>query len=240
MKTTGMVTSIKQVQTAVEAATQAVISYLETTSEPTAEEAHQIIDMVLTQYKCESPEGHIVAGGLQSAEPHEKGSGVLLKNTPIVIDIYPRSKNTGYYSDMTRTVCIGDPPQELQKMYDMVLFAQEHAIAMIKPGVRCVEIQKAVEDIFEKGGYLTSGTGTEFIFAEGFVHGLGHGVGLKIHKAPHIGRTTKDILKEGDVVTVEPGLYYKHIGGVRLEDIILVTASGAENLTNFPKKLRIA
>lgn len=233
------ITEIKNVQQAVEAAMQAVIVYITTSAKPTAEEAHTIIESTLAEHDCESSEGRIVAAGIQSAEPHEAGHGILPSGVPIVIDIFPRSKTTGYFADMTRTVCIGEPTPELAAMYEAVLGAQELAISMIKPDVRCSEIQQAAEEFFINKGYKTSGKGVEFSFAEGFVHAIGHGVGKKIHQAPHIGRNSKEVLREGDVITIEPGLYYKHIGGVRIEDMLLVTASGSENLTSFPKLLRV-
>lgn len=227
------------VQQATEHAMGAVMSYLRSAQCPTSEEAHAIIDSVLASYNCESPNGHIVAGGMQSAEPHEFGSGKLEKCAPIVIDIYPRSKKTGYFADMTRTVCIGVPQPELKKMYDTVLAAQELAFSLIRPDAVCQDIQKAVEQFFVSAGYATSGKGKEFSFAEGFVHSIGHGVGKDIHEAPHFGRKSLDILREGDVITIEPGLYYKTIGGVRLEDMVLVTADGFQNLTGFPKQLQL-
>lgn len=233
------VKAIKDTQKECEKAMKAVISYLQTAEIPTCQQAHQIIDEVLTKNNCESPEGHIVSGGTQSTDPHEFGTGVLEKGTPIIIDIYPRSKVSGYFADMSRTVCIGNPPAELQKMYDTVLAAQKIAISMIKPKASCSDIQNAVENYFKEKGYITSGKGNYFPYLEGFVHGVGHGVGLEIHESPRIGRNTTDILEEGDVVTVEPGLYYSPIGGVRIEDMVLVTKHGPKNLTNFPKKLEI-
>lgn len=227
--------AIKDVQRATEAAMHAVITYITTTQSPTSEEAHNIIDTVLEEFNCVSPEGHIVAGGLQGAEPHEKGNDTLPKGKPIVIDIYPQSKVTGYYADMTRTVCVGTPSDALAKMYDAVLRAQKLAISMVRPGVRGSDIQKDVEAFFTNDGYVTSGKGKEFHFAEGFVHSIGHGVGKKIHIAPHLGRNSNDILREGDIVTIEPGLYYKDKGGIRIEDLLLVTQDGHENLTHFPK-----
>jgi Xaa-Pro aminopeptidase len=117
--------------------------------------------------------------------------------------------------------------------------AQELAIAMVAPGAVCSDIQNAVEKLFIKRGYKTSGKGKEFAFAEGFVHGVGHGVGTTIHEEPRIGTDTTGILEEGDVITIEPGLYYKEIGGVRLEDMLLVTSDGYKNLTDFVKRLEV-
>ena len=233
------IAAIEEVQRATESAMQAVISYLSSTKHSTSEEAHRIIDETLKQHNCESPAGHIVAGGTQSAEPHEAGTGMLKEHCPIVIDIYPRSTKTGYFADMSRTVCIGTPPAELRKMYDTVLNAQERAITMIKPGVKCIAIQKAVEQVFKDAGYSTTGRGEEFKYAEGFVHSVGHGVGKDIHESPRIGRGTTDVFREGDVITIEPGLYYKTIGGVRIEDLILVTDDGYKNLTLFSKQLAL-
>lgn len=238
-KTLKQVTFILETQRIAEVAMQAVIDYLQLAATPTSEEAHAIIDRVLTEYGCESPQGYVVAGGKQSCEPHEIGSGVLKDHEPIVIDIFPRSKFTGYFADMSRTVCIGTPPKRLKKMYNTVLDAQELAIAMVAPGVVCSDIQNAVEKLFIKRGYETSGKGKEFAYAEGFVHGIGHGVGTTIHEEPRIGTDTTGILEEGDVITIEPGLYYKDIGGVRLEDMLLVTADGYKNLTDFVKKLEV-
>jgi Xaa-Pro aminopeptidase len=233
------VAAILEVQKATEAAMLGVINYLKSARQPTSNEAHRIIDTILTQYNCESPEGHIVSSGKQSAEPHETGRGNIAKGVPIVIDIYPRSKKTGYYADMSRTVCIGTPSSPLQKMYNCVLAAQKLAIAMVRPGVLCVDVQSAVDNFFTESGYETSGKGREFTYAEGFVHGVGHGVSKKIHDAPRIGTKSKEILKEGDVITIEPGLYYRNIGGVRIEDLLVVNKTGSKNLTQFSKKLCI-
>jgi Xaa-Pro aminopeptidase len=238
-KSSEAIESILHVQRVTEVAMEAVILYLKSAQSPTSEESHQIINSVLGEHNCESPKGHIVASGQQSAEPHEFGHGPIFENVSIVIDIYPRSKETGYFADMTRTVCLGKPPLELQKMYDTVLQAQELALSMVKPDAVCTDIQKTVEQFFISEEYATSGKGKEFAFAEGFVHSIGHGVGLYIHESPHFGRKSLDLLKEGDVITIEPGLYYKNIGGVRLEDMVLVTADGFQNLTNFPKKLQL-
>jgi len=238
-KTASQIAAIREVQRATETAMDAVISYLASAKSPISEEAHKIIDTVLQKYNCESPEGHIVAGGTQSAEPHYTGSGALAKGVPIVIDIYPRSKATSYFADMSRTVCIGPAPEELRKMYNTVLDAQKLAISMAKPKTLCSEIQKAVDNLFEDAGYVISGKGKEFSFAEGFVHGVGHGVGTNIHEAPRIGRNSPDVLEEGDVITLEPGLYYNNLGGIRIEDMILITANGSENLTKSPKQFEI-
>ncbi len=235
-KTLEEIAAIEETQRATEAAMSAVIEYLRTEPIPTAEDAHAIIDKVLAEHDCESPTGHIVAGDEQAVGPHEKGHGPIAHGKAIVIDIFPRSKKNGFYADMTRTVCIGKPSAELQKMYEAVSQAQDLAIAMLKPGADCKLIQDAVEKYFMARGYETSGKGKEFAYEQGFVHGLGHGVGREIHETPHISRKSTDFLQAGDVVTVEPGLYYKNIGGIRLEDLLLVTGDGYKNLTRYEKR----
>ena len=233
------VESIKRVQYAVEQAMQSVVNYLKETEKPISEEAHKIIDEVLEKYNCESPENHIVASGIQAVDPHKEGSGVINKNVPIVIDIYPRSRETGYYADMTRTVCLGKAKEETKMMYDYVLEAQQRAASMLKPNTNCADIQKAIEDFFESINYETRGRGHEFMYEEGFVHGVGHGVSKILHDSPRIGRNTEDILKEGDIVTIEPGLYYYHLGGIRIEDMYLITHNGSEKITNFSTQFEI-
>ena len=235
-KTPEEIAAIEETQRAVEAAMAAAISYLRSERVPTSEETRAIIDTVLEEHGCESSEGLIVAGGRASAEPHERGSGVLKAGEPIVIDIFPHSKKTRYFADMTRTVCLGAPSEQLQKMYDAVLAAQTLAISMAKPGAACKDIQEAVEKYFIDAGFVTSGKGKEFAYAEGFVHSIGHGVGLAIHEPPRFGRKSDDVLIEGDVITIEPGLYYKDIGGVRTEDMVLVTSEGCRNLADYSKE----
>jgi Xaa-Pro aminopeptidase len=227
------ISEITKVQRAVEAAMSKVIEYICHTKKPTSEKAHKIIDHILQKYNCESPESHIVAGGKQAVEPHNEGTGILSKNEAIVIDIFPRSKDTGYFADMTRTISIGTPSLKLQKMYKDVLEAQNIAISMLAPGVNCIEIQNTVENFFITKGYINKGIGRDFTYEEGFVHGVGHGVSRNLHDKPHIGRRTQDILKEGDIVTVEPGLYYYDIGAIRIEDLLVITRLGSKKITNY-------
>lgn len=229
--------AIEETQRAAGQAMREVFSYLRSSKVPTIEEARAVIEKTLESLNCESPEGIVVVGGVESAEPHGEGKGALHHNEPIVIDIYPRNKTSLYFADMTRTVCLGQPPVRLQEMYNAVLGAGEMALSIIKPGAKGADIQTAVEEFFTERGFITSGKGKEFQYAEGFVHSVGHGVGFKIHDTPRIGHGSGDVLKEGDVITIEPGLYYKDTGGVRLEDMVVVRADGYRNLTNFPKQL---
>ena len=178
----------------------------------------------------------IVAGGVQGSMPHETGSGPLVAGWPVVIDIFPRSQRNGYFGDMTRTVVKGEPSAELSGMYDTVLRGQKIGLSMIRDGVRSKDVHGAIMDFFTECGFQTavSGSGNP----EGFIHSTGHGLGLDIHEPPRIG-PGKEILREGNVVTVEPGLYYERLGGIRIEDVVLVTRDGNENLTRCSKRFRV-
>ncbi len=186
-------------------------------------------------------ESTICAPGAQAADPHLIGSGPLHAREPIVMDIYPQDKATRYYADMTRTVSKGEPPDAIQRMYEVVLRAQDAGIAALRPGITGRAVHELVEDIIFAAGYDTLRAGQKHDPADpvtrGFIHGTGHGVGLEIHEAPSIGRAGNDPLAAGDVVTVEPGIYDPAIGGVRLEDLLVITADGSHNLTRAPRRL---
>jgi len=199
-----------------------------------SEDVRAIIEKSLLVMGCEAPD-IIISCGKESSDPHSRGFGELLSDESIVIDMVPRSKKERYFSDMTRTVVRGEPTGELKDMYSAVLDSQTAAIQKIRAGVTGSEIHGIVCDILEERGYETS-RGKTREFTEGFIHSTGHGVGLDIHEGPNLSENGKE-LKEGCVVTVEPGLYYKNIGGIRLEDVVVVTRSGCKNLTIFEKKL---
>ncbi|MCZ7355417.1 MAG: Xaa-Pro peptidase family protein [Candidatus Methanoperedens sp.] len=198
------------------------------------EDVGAMIEMSLLSQGCEAGD-IIIACGKGSSDPHWQGEGELLADEPIVIDMVPRTKKERYYSDMTRTVMRGAPAEEFRDMYSAVKQAQVAALAKIKAGVNGSDIHNIVCDVLEERGYET-GRGKSGEFTEGFIHSTGHGVGLDIHEGPNLGESGKE-LKAGAVVTVEPGLYYKKIGGVRLEDVVVVTRSGCKNLTMFEKNL---
>ncbi|TSC78505.1 MAG: Xaa-Pro aminopeptidase [Parcubacteria group bacterium Gr01-1014_33] len=181
----------------------------------------------------------IVTPGIQAADPHALGTGLLIPYAPIVIDIFPLSIKTHYYSDQTRTIFKGEPAEAYKKMYRAVLEAQLFAIQKIKSGVDGSVVYDEVIRYFESNGFKTDFSRRPM---EGFFHGLGHGVGIDIHEFPRLGHTP-EILEERNVVTVEPGLYYTHAengilpGGIRIEDIVVVGKNSCENLTAFPKRL---
>lgn len=179
------------------------------------------------------PSGTIVAGGDQACDPHERGSGPLLGNSLIILDVFPRDSRSGYFGDLTRTVLRGRASDAQHKLWDTVKAGQALALRRIKAGVDGMEIHKAIQDLFVRRGYKT---GVRKGRRVGFFHGTGHGLGLEIHEYP---RLQKAILKERQTVTVEPGLYYPGLGGVRLEDVVVVTKAGCKVLSHFPKKLEI-
>ena len=208
----------------------------------TAERLRAIIEARLLQLGCQT-EATIVAPGPQAADPHMSGTGPLRAKEAIVMDIFPQHQTTRYFADMSRTVSKGDPGPEIRKMYDVVQRAQAEAIAMLRPGVTGKEVHEHVEDIIFEAGYDTLRPGQQHRprkdgeLPRGFIHGTGHGVGLEIHEEPSVGREGTVPLVAGDVVTVEPGLYDPAIGGVRLEDMLVITDDGSRNLTRAPRQL---
>lgn len=205
----------------------------------TSERLRFEIDTELLRRNC-AADGTITAGGSQATDPHERGYGPLKAGEAIILDIFPADKTTRYYADMTRTFVKGEPGEDLQKMYDAVLESQEAALAMIGPGVNGRDVHRKVSDVLHEAGYetLVHDQRPGEPLQEGFIHGTGHGVGLEIHESPRVSISDEKLVS-GDVVTVEPGLYYPEIGGVRIEDLVVVTESGCRNLTDFPKEFRI-
>jgi Xaa-Pro aminopeptidase len=206
----------------------------------TSELLRSEIEVELLRRGCAADEGTITAGGPHAADPHDTGSGALRAREPIIIDIFPRSQESRYYADMTRTFVKGEPGMELQNMYDAVLEAQETALSMIRAGVNGRDVHEKVSDILHEKGYKTGKHDQKpgEPLTEGFFHGTGHGVGLEVHEAPRVS-TVDEELRVGDVVTIEPGLYQPGMGGVRIEDLVVVTEDGCRDLTNFPKVLRL-
>jgi Xaa-Pro aminopeptidase len=170
----------------------------------------------------------IVACGEETAMPHRRGDGQLREGEPIVIDFFPRHGETGYFSDMTRTVCRGESSPDIADMYRAVRDAQDLASRLIRPGVSGAQIYQAVVDFFREAGYESG--------SRGFVHSLGHGVGLEVHERPALGPSGEEI-RENSVVTNEPGLYYPGIGGVRLENTGVVKRGGFSSFTRFEREL---
>ena len=179
------------------------------------------------------PANTIVAGGRQGCDPHERGSGPLRADSLIIIDIFPRDARSGYYGDMTRTVVRGRASAEQRRLWETVREGQARAIKAMKPGADGKAIHESVKEFFKQSGYPTEQKNGRWT---GFFHGTGHGLGLEIHEEPRFAAT---VFKPGQVITVEPGLYYPHLGGVRIEDVATITKTGARLLSNFPKVLEI-
>lgn len=201
----------------------------------TSEYLQRAIQLKLLEYNCLA-QHTIVTSGDQATRPHEHGSGPLYAHQAIIIDIFPQSLTTRYFADITRTVVKGQASEQLQRLYAVVQAGQELGIAAIRSGVSGQAIHTEIQALFKREGFETGvidGT------VQGFIHGTGHGVGLQIHEAPRIGNADT-VLHTGNVVTVEPGLYYTKIGGVRLEDLVVVTEQGHINLTTYPKTLELA
>jgi len=200
----------------------------------TSESLRRVIHHTRLEHDC-SGERTIVSCGRHSIDPHDQGSGPLRANKSIIFDIFPRDCRSLYYADFSRTLVRGKASPKLRAMFKSVSEAQEIAFGLIRDGVPSGKIHNAVLKHFEKSGFET---GLKNGRMQGFFHSTGHGLGLEVHEPPCIG-PGEDILKKGHVVTVEPGLYYQGVGGVRLEDLVLVTKNGCRNLTRFPKFLEI-
>jgi Xaa-Pro aminopeptidase len=210
---------------------------LEVDGEPlTSERLKRVIEEVFADHGVEGSD-MIVAHGPQTAVGHNMGSGQIAPGEPIVFDLFPKDKATGCYADMTRTYVVGQPSEELQKWYGLVKEALDVSTADVKPGVNGRSLYEKVCDIFQDAGYKTQlNKEPGEVLEDGFFHGLGHGVGLEVHELPSMGRVGHDLVP-GDVITIEPGLYRSGYGGLRLEDLVLVTKDGYEVITDYPYEL---
>jgi Xaa-Pro aminopeptidase len=247
-KTEEEISHIEKTQNAVEAACAHAVEILEESGVRddgalewrgevlTSELLRAEIDVELLRRGC-AADGTIAAGGPQAADPHERGHGPLKAGESIIIDIFPVDLSTRYYSDMTRTFVKGEPNEGLQEMYDAVLESQEAALSMIRAGVNGRDVHRKVADVLHAAGYKTNVHDQEEgkPLTEGFFHGTGHGVGLEIHESPRVSLADEELIP-GDVISVEPGVYDPEIGGVRIEDLVVVTEDDCRNLTKFPKE----
>jgi Xaa-Pro aminopeptidase len=211
---------------------------LEVGGEPlTCERIKRVIEDVFADHDVEGSD-MIVAHGPQTAVGHNSGSGQISPNEPIVFDLFPRDKATGCYSDMTRTYVVGEPSDELKEWYTLVKQALDSSTAEVKPGVNGNTLFRGVCEHFQQAGYKTQlNKEPGEVLEDGFFHSLGHGVGLEVHELPYMGRTGQDLVP-GDVITIEPGLYRSGYGGLRLEDIVVVTEDGHEVITDYPYDLK--
>ncbi len=181
----------------------------------------------------------IVSHGAQTAVGHDPGSGQIAADDIVLFDLFPHDRETGCYTDFTRTVTVGVAPDEIKQFHRLAKEALDRAVAAVRPGVDGKDIHRLVCDYFHENGQKTQlHKEPGEVLRDGYFHGTGHGVGLEVHEQPGIGRVG-GALVAGDVIAIEPGLYRHGFGGVRLEDLVLVTDEGAEVLTSFPYDLEL-
>lgn len=241
LKTEKEVAAIRQAQVAVEEALDSTLDLLRRSKIKdgllvlegktlTSESVRRHLNLALMEKECLA-QHTIISCGLDACDPHNEGSGPLRAHQSIIFDIFPRSNETRYFADMSRTVVKGTPPDTLKRLYDTVLEGQLMGISQVKNGASGRAIHHSIMAYFEKMGYQTGVIDGRM---QGFFHGTGHGIGLDIHEPPRISKSDH-ILQTGEVVTVEPGLYYPEIGAIRIEDMVRVEAAGCRNLTTYPK-----
>ena len=240
VKTPAQLAGIRRAQVAADAAMAAAAALVrELPGGLTCERVREEMQRVCAEHGAELPETAIVAHGAQSAIGHEEGSGPIERGEVVLIDIWPRDKASRCWADMTRTFVAGGAaaPAELQEYWELTRASLAAATAAVRPGAVCRALHGLACEPFEAAGKPTVRTKEQgTVLAEGFYHGLGHGVGLEVHERPNLGRSDERLIA-GDVVTVEPGCYREGFGGVRLEDLLLVTDDGCEVLTDFPYDL---
>jgi Xaa-Pro aminopeptidase len=227
---------IRRAQRAADAAMAAARDLLRA-GPPTCERVKQELDRVVSEHDC-MLEVAIVSHGAQTAIGHDLGSGQIAEDEPVIVDLAPRDRETGCYADMTRTFVVGEPPADLVEWHRLCLEALDDALARVRPGAQDADLFRATSELFRAHGHPTILDKEDGVpLEDGFYHSLGHGVGLEVHELPYLGQLPKNRLVAGDVLAIEPGTYRRGFGGVRLEDLVLVTEDGCENLTAFPYDL---
>jgi Xaa-Pro aminopeptidase len=237
-KTPAQLEGIRRAQRAADAA-MAVAARMIRAGGTTAEEVRRAMQAVCEEHGCELPDDVVVAPGAQGAVGHDPGSGPLGDGEPVVVDIWPRDKASRCWADMTRTFVAGggDPGEEIARYWELTRESLRRIYPMVRAGADGRAIYETSCGPYHEAGLptqLSKEPGTTL--RDGFFHGLGHGVGLDVHERPGLGRSP-DTLQAGDVITLEPGCYRQGYGGVRLEDLVLVTEGGCETLTEFPYEL---
>jgi Xaa-Pro aminopeptidase len=237
VKTEAELAGIRRAQRACERALDAIRTRLRAAGGVTCEDLRAAANQAFSEAGVTTPDIVIASHGAQTAVGHEPGHGPIAEGEPVVVDLYPRDPESGCYADMTRTFCLGAPPEELVRYHGLVREALDIACREIRPGATGAELHRAVCDFFHEHGFPTQlSKQPGEVLEDGFFHSLGHGVGLEVHEAPGLGRNGEELLA-GDVLAVEPGLYRAGFGGCRLEDLVLVTEDGYELLTSYPYEL---
>jgi Xaa-Pro aminopeptidase len=237
VKSAAELTGIRRSQRAAEHAMDAIRARLRGGGTVTCEELQAEAMRVFSEEGVIVDDVVLVSAGPQTTVGHEPGHGPIGEGEPIVVDLFPRDPVSGCYADMTRTFCLGEPPEELVRYHALVREALDLAFASIRPGATGAEAHRVVCELFESHGYQTQLSKEHGeVLEEGFFHSLGHGVGLEVHELPSLGRAGEEIVA-GDVLAVEPGLYRRDFGGCRLEDLVHVTDDGCEVLTDYPYDL---
>jgi Xaa-Pro aminopeptidase len=206
----------------------------------TCERIQQAVERAFGEHGASADE-FVVSHGAQTAVGHEMGSGRIGADDVVLFDLFPRDRESACYSDFTRTFTTGPAPDELREYHRLAKEALDLAIAAVRPGVKGSDIHRQVCELFHEHGHKTQLHKEEGeSLVDGYFHATGHGVGLEVHERPGVGRVESEPLVEGDVIALEPGLYRAGYGGVRLEDLVLVTADGCEVLTHYPYELELA
>jgi Xaa-Pro aminopeptidase len=238
VKSEGEIEGIRRAQRAADQA-MAVAARMIRAGGVSSEEVRAEMQAVCDAHGCDLPDDVIVSHGPQSAVGHEPGHGPIGEGEVVIVDIWPRDRASRCWADMTRTFIAGgmQPPEELAEYWRLTRESLDRSFAEVRAGADCRQIFAISCEPFENAGYPTQRSKPEGMkLDEGYYHSLGHGVGLEVHERPNLGRTP-DTLIAGDVITLEPGCYSKELGGVRLEDLVLVGEDGAELLTDFPYDL---
>jgi Xaa-Pro aminopeptidase len=206
--------------------------------ELTCELVKRDVERAFAAHNC-TADDFIVSHGAQTAVGHDMGHGAIATDDIVLLDLFPRDRESSCFADMTRTFVVGSAPDELREYHRLAREALDLAVAAIRPGVEGRELHRKVSDFFAGHGYPTNLTKPEgSVLEDGFYHATGHGVGLAVHEQPAIGRIGEPFVP-GDVLAIEPGLYRNGFGGVRLEDLVLVTEAGCEVITDFPYDLDV-
>jgi Xaa-Pro aminopeptidase len=246
-KTEAEIDGIRRAQLAAEAATAAVAAILRSAEiadqrvlyegKPLTSERLKAAAAAAFAANEAGADEFIVAHGAQTCIGHHMGSGEILAGEPITVDLWPRDRGSACFTDMTRTFVVGHVDDELRLYHDLCKVALQRSVAAIRPGATTADVHRVAAEVFEEAGQptlLSKAPGQ--VLLDGFFHSLGHGVGLEVHEEPHLAPGEGELVV-GDVVAVEPGCYRQGFGGVRLEDLVLVTDDGAEVFTNYSYEL---